>query len=559
MCIGLRSLLFGALAALGLALPAVSAERAIIVLDGSGSMWAQIEGKARITIARETLASVLATLPEDLELGLMTYGHREKGNCQDIEMLVQPSSGTGTAIAAAADGINPKGMTPISDAVRLAAEDLQYTEQKATVILITDGLETCHVDPCALAADLENKGVDFTTHVLGFGLSDEEGQQVKCLAENTGGQYLSAKDGEALVKALTETVAAVAQAEPAPAPEPAPPAALDYTVAPTASLTEGGPDLTDDMADLVWSFHAVGADGSAGDWIRTEYNSGAHIDMEPGDYIMRAEWGAARIDQPVTVVAGEVIKPHFVLDAGMIKVRPYAAEGAPIDDGASVNLAYPGDNTTSYGESIFRVPAGEQTLTVQVGEGQATETFTLAAGETIEKDVVVGVGLAVVNASYTQGLPVEDGGLTVSIVKAEKALDGSREQVSYSYGPASEHKLSPGDYVALISMDAAQTEVPFTIASGKRVDVDGVLNAGVVALTMPGAYGFNLYDAKKDIQGNRENRGYGYGTEYQTTLASGDYVAVVDYDDGSQTETPFAVKAGERLELTLEKKAGKTK
>ena len=165
-----RKLLLGAVAALALALPAVAAERAIIVLDGSGSMWAQIDGKARITIARETLHEVLSTLPDDLELGFMTYGHREKGNCDDIEMLVEPAVGTGDAIAAAADAIKPKGMTPISDAVRLAAEDLQFTEQKATVILITDGLETCEVDPCALASDLDSRGIDFTTHVLGFGL-----------------------------------------------------------------------------------------------------------------------------------------------------------------------------------------------------------------------------------------------------------------------------------------------------------------------------------------------------------------------------------------------------
>ena len=102
-----RNLIIGAIAALGLALPAVAAERAIIVLDGSGSMWAQIEGKARITIARETLASVLQTLPEDLELGFMTYGHREKGNCDDIEMLVEPAVGTGAAIAAALCGGQP--------------------------------------------------------------------------------------------------------------------------------------------------------------------------------------------------------------------------------------------------------------------------------------------------------------------------------------------------------------------------------------------------------------------------------------------------------------------
>lgn len=559
----IRNLVLGAISALGLAFPAVAAERAIIVLDGSGSMWAQIEGKARITIARETLSSVLATLPDELELGFMTYGHREKGNCADIEMLVQPATGTGAAIAAAADGINPKGMTPISDAVRLAAEDLAFTEQKATVILITDGLETCEVDPCALASDLEAQGIDFTTHVLGFGLSDEEGQQVACLAENTGGKYLSANDGAALVDALTATVVEVAQAAPEPEPEPAPkpePAALDYTVAPTAALSEGGPDMTDEGNDLVWSFHTVGADGAAGEWIRTEYHAGAQIDMEPGDYIMRAEWGAASVDQPVTVVAGEVIAPHFVLNAGKLIVRPYPSEGQPVDDGASVNVAYPGGaDTTGYGESTFRLPAGEQTLTVRLGEGEHVETFTLAAGETIEKDIVLGVGLAVINASYVEGLPVEDGGMAVNIAKAQKALDGSREEVSYGYGPGNEFELPPGDYVVRISMDEAMVEVPFTVEAGQRIDVEGVLDAGVVALTMPGADSFKLFDAKADIQGNRTERGYGYDADHQTTLAAGDYLVRVRYDDDSETETAFTVVAGERLELTVEKGEGKSK
>src|SRR5690606_15591853 len=147
------------LAALALSATAVAAEKAIIVLDGSGSMWAQIDGEARITIARDTLSEVLSTVPADLELGLMTYGHREKGNCGDIEMLVAPATGTAGAINAAAAKINPKGMTPLSDAVRLAAEELRYTEDKATVILITDGLETCEVDVCALGMELENQGI----------------------------------------------------------------------------------------------------------------------------------------------------------------------------------------------------------------------------------------------------------------------------------------------------------------------------------------------------------------------------------------------------------------
>jgi Ca-activated chloride channel homolog len=187
----------------------VAAERAIIVLDASGSMWGQIDGKPKLQIARETLRTVLQNAPDDLELGLMAYGHRERGNCDDIELIVPPGPRTTAAITQAVDRMKFLGKTPLSAAVKQAAEALRYTEDKATVILITDGLENCNADPCALGTELEQAGMNFTVHVVGFDLTAEEGQQVACLAENTGGQYFQAANADALAVALTKTVVAV--------------------------------------------------------------------------------------------------------------------------------------------------------------------------------------------------------------------------------------------------------------------------------------------------------------------------------------------------------------
>ena len=104
----------------GLASAVHAAERAIIVLDASGSMWGQIDGKPKLEIARETLKKVLQTVPADMELGLMAYGHREKGSCEDIELIVPPGTGTGPAIIDAANTLNFLGKTPLSEAVRRA-------------------------------------------------------------------------------------------------------------------------------------------------------------------------------------------------------------------------------------------------------------------------------------------------------------------------------------------------------------------------------------------------------------------------------------------------------
>lgn len=198
--------------------PAVAEPAAtVIVLDGSGSMWGQIDGRTKAELAREAVGTVLDGLPADRSLGLLAYGHRHKGDCGDIELVVPPAPGSADAVRAAVDGMRFLGKTPLTAAVRQAAEALRSTEAPATVVLVTDGLETCDADPCALGRELEASGVAFTAHVIGFGLSRGEGAEIACLAEATGGRYLAADDGAALVEALDVTVAA-AEPEP-PAPE----------------------------------------------------------------------------------------------------------------------------------------------------------------------------------------------------------------------------------------------------------------------------------------------------------------------------------------------------
>ncbi len=185
---------------------------AMLVLDASGSMWGQIEGEAKIAIAKSVLADLLSDLPAERRLGLIAYGHNRKGDCGDIEELAAVGTDR-AAISAAVKGLNPKGKTPMAASVKLAAEKLRYTEEKATVILISDGIETCEPDPCGVAAALEQAGADFTAHVIGFDVSEENAlAQLQCLAENTGGKFVSASNAFELGAALESTVAAAPEA-----------------------------------------------------------------------------------------------------------------------------------------------------------------------------------------------------------------------------------------------------------------------------------------------------------------------------------------------------------
>ncbi|KFN49484.1 hypothetical protein P873_10955 [Arenimonas composti TR7-09 = DSM 18010] len=211
--------------ALGLASAAAPAAeprpQSLLVLDASGSMWGQIDGRPKITIAREAIDRMLAEWSGG-DLGLMAYGHRRKGDCNDIELLQPVGAFDASTIRRRAGALNPRGMTPISAAVRQAAELLRFSEQKATVILVSDGEETCDADPCALGRELEAAGVDFTAHVIGFDLREGPARaQLQCLAESTGGRYFEAEDAAGLDAALEEVAAAEPPPPPA-APEAAP-------------------------------------------------------------------------------------------------------------------------------------------------------------------------------------------------------------------------------------------------------------------------------------------------------------------------------------------------
>ncbi|MGN6102473.1 MAG: vWA domain-containing protein [Devosia sp.] len=575
--------------------PAFAADRAIIILDASGSMWAKINGQSRIEIARQTLHQVLQGVPDNLEIGFMAYGHRSKGDCNDIQLLVPPAAGTAAAINTAAENIDPKGKTPLTEAVREAADALKSTEDHATVILITDGIETCNADPCALGTELKQSGVDLKVDVVGFGLSEDEGRQVACLADTTGGKYYQASDAKALGTALATTVAEVEAPPPTPAPAPNPQPApkpiqpshpinkavsgihqaevieipgpegatpseqqiekalpADITFAPTLTLSKGGPAYDD--GSVMWTFYAVTPDGKEGNEINHYYGAPFTLALAPGNYLVRAALGQASLELPLTLAAGEVAKPEFNLNAGRLVLHPRPAKGLDVDGSTMVNMAYPGGETHQYGETTAILPAGDEVVTASLDAAKAQATIPLKAGQSFEADFIIGAGHVTQNASYTDGGdPVASDGIMFTVLSPTKKIDGSRDDFGHTYGAGSQRWLMPGEYVMGVAVDQVTTEVPFVVAEGAQTDFNAVLNAGVAVISAPVSKMIEIFETKKDIQGTHDvSLVHGYDPTLQTTLPAGDYKVVVTVDDaGHKTEAALHVNAGERNELTV--------
>jgi len=166
----------------------------MFILDASGSMWGQVEGKAKITIAKEVLVGLIENLPEGLNVGLVAYGHRRKGDCKDVEELVPLGALDKQNLIKKIKALSPKGKTPITLSVKKTAEKLKTLEDETTVILVSDGKETCEGDPCALVKELRESGVRFVMHVIGFDVTAEERKQLECIAGAGGGTYYAAKN-----------------------------------------------------------------------------------------------------------------------------------------------------------------------------------------------------------------------------------------------------------------------------------------------------------------------------------------------------------------------------
>lgn len=168
----------------------------MVILDASGSMWGQVDGVNKIVIAKDVLADMINDLPDDQQIGLVAYGHREKGDCNDVEELFPLGPIDKAAMVARIGKINPRGKTPISRSVRMTAESLTDVGGESTILLVSDGKETCDDDPCALVKALKESGSTFKLHVIGFDVTEEETAQLQCMAEAGGGEYYSAGNAD---------------------------------------------------------------------------------------------------------------------------------------------------------------------------------------------------------------------------------------------------------------------------------------------------------------------------------------------------------------------------
>ncbi len=538
-----------ALAAPASAVPATAKEKIVIVVDSSGSMAQRAGGRSRMAAARAVIGDLVDGWDKDTELGLIAYGHRRKGACDDIQVIVPVGKVRPRRIRRAVSRLRPVGKTPLSASVRRAAELLEFTEDKATVILISDGKENCKADPCALGRELERKGVDFTAHVIGFDVRKSERAGLRCLAENTGGRYADAANPDALEKELAKAV------------EEKPKTGGPLTF--QAVLAEGGEPLKRGVTYRVYRDD----NGKRGDRVKVYRKARPAAKLKPGRYIVRVRAGQVRLRERLTI-DGERRGPlTFVLNAGYATFKPYVSAEAdePLKRGVKWRIRGKGTgfkHTEHKARATVLMPAGDYTAKARWGKARQTVPFTVTAGERVAVKAVLGAGILVLDAVYAEGGPPVKKGGKWTIYEAKASLSGKRERVAREYGAKESIRLPAGDYVGRYRKGDATAEFKATVAANQRTAVTANLDAGVLALSAKlsevGAPAkklrWRVYKAKKSLDGSRTRVGGSRKGKPMLILDAGDYFIRVRYRGGKKKRFGTAtasVTAGERTEATV--------
>jgi Ca-activated chloride channel family protein len=162
------------------------------LFDGSQSMYGKWQSGAKIDVAKKLMFQLLDSLRylDNIELALRVYGHQKQfppQDCDDSKLEVPFSRGNIPQMKQVLKDIVPKGTTPIARSLELCGNDFPDGDSRNILILITDGIEECGGDPCAVSQALQKKGIFLKPFVIGMGIDESWKKTFDCV-----GRYFDA-------------------------------------------------------------------------------------------------------------------------------------------------------------------------------------------------------------------------------------------------------------------------------------------------------------------------------------------------------------------------------
>jgi Mg-chelatase subunit ChlD len=183
--------------------------RLYVILDASGSMLDEMDGRLKFDIARDAASAMLSLLPPGSEAALRVYGHRlrslEPGSDEDTELKIPMGAYDADKFSTVLKALRSRGKTPLALSLTDAVKDIgNPPRDPVTLVLLTDGGEDTmpRRDPVKVAATLA-KVPGITFHIIGFDINQPDwNAQLIAMAEASGGKYWPAPKSKDLNRAI---------------------------------------------------------------------------------------------------------------------------------------------------------------------------------------------------------------------------------------------------------------------------------------------------------------------------------------------------------------------
>ncbi|PID48787.1 MAG: hypothetical protein CR991_09730 [Proteobacteria bacterium] len=297
----------------------------MIVLDGSNSMWAQVDGINKIVTARESLKDVLEAADDSIEFGLLVYGNRRKRQgCTDITLVSKPEDYDQKTMIKQVYKIKPFGRSPIASALEAAAARLK-DRPHSRILLVSDGEESCERDPCATAAQLIEENPSLQIDVMGFQESKEA--QLECIAENGRGAFVFAEDKKRLQTLLASAKAPAVQTTLSRPNAPPSSRMMDENIPGSVELSLKANDIA--SGALLANYFVYDMNGL----IVANFTARRHVKeyLKPGTYRVKVVWKNYSAAKTLTIHSGENVPHTFdVGPIGQLKLSATNKQGKPI-------------------------------------------------------------------------------------------------------------------------------------------------------------------------------------------------------------------------------------
>lgn len=473
----------------------------IVVFDGSGSMWGNIEGTRanKLTVARESLRRGMAkVVGPQTRVGLASFGHR-RGDCGDVEVLLPPEPLNVDRIVGPLEKLNPRGRGPLTLALQEAAKSLASSPARSSLLLIHDDADNCQPNLCAVATELRAAGI--AVHVVGLGLKPEDATKMMCLPQTTGGRFFNPQTSDQVDAAIEGALRIASIGGDFAAPLPAPPPRSTVS-SPAPVVPRDAPVglylralLAPKTEPVGWPLHwIVFPEGMPASVLFDAQASNPHIPARAGRYVVEARDGAVSAQATVDVAEQGPTLVNLLLNGGTLHVRGQAQKtGAPLGD-AIITISSAGQGADAKkdaagaplavfkgSEGIATLPAGRYVVRVEQGLVRTERSIVVPVGSQGRVDIPLNGALLQLTATGRDGGPLE--APIFSVFEDDPDSPRGRREIARSAARQAEFVLPPGTYYVNVRQGSAEVQERVAVGPGDVVRRTLSLAAGRLSLS----------------------------------------------------------------------------